>query len=87
MANLENRWCYYISPVTVDKNDEYLCCVVEENEPGYLITDWHYGKDRKFAEEVVQKMNEEKLELTRIDVSNIIASSMRMGSIKEQVTA
>ena len=82
MANLENRWCYYISPITADENDEFLCCIVEEDEPGYHVTDWHYGKSLKFAEEVVQKMNKEKLGLTPMDVSNIIASSMRVSNIK-----
>jgi len=77
MVTQTKRWCYYISPTRVNKNGEYQVGIVTEDESGYQLTDWFWGKDFDLANKIADERNL-KLGLTQEDCFHIIASSMRI---------
>jgi hypothetical protein len=73
---MEPRTCYMILETQTNERGEYIPCIAVEGASGYHLTDWAWGKDRAAAELIAKTMNRE-IGLTRTDVNEIIASTMR----------
>jgi hypothetical protein len=70
------RLCYYLNPTFVNDDGNFVPAIVQENEAGYHLTNYDYGKDYALAEKCVEGLNT-KLGLTKQDAQDIVTSSMR----------
>jgi len=59
-----------------DKRGNYVPCIVKENEAGYFISNWTWGKDRKTAQKLADEYNE-KLGVSKQEVMELTLKSMR----------
>lgn len=58
------------------KKGEYIPCIVKEEEQGYWLTSWHWGKDRDVAQKLADDYNA-RLELSKEEVMQLTLESMR----------
>jgi hypothetical protein len=77
------RFAYTIVEESRDTDGGYIPCVAVENEQGYSpmsgngphAAPWNWGKDRKLANQICEKKNQE-LGLSIKDAFKIVCSSM-----------
>ncbi|AXQ52758.1 hypothetical protein SEA_IPHANE7_136 [Mycobacterium phage IPhane7] len=74
------RMCYYANESFYDSTRGYVVAVVNEGEPGYRTLAGGY----LFADEAKEEADRlnEKAGLSRDDVLDIVASSMRAGKVQ-----
>ena len=85
MVDLANKaFCYYLDESMRNAKDEFVPCVIVENEPGYHPTDWTWGKDIEIARQCVREKNE-KLGVTPKRMLEIVDSSMRESFLKDRI--
>jgi hypothetical protein len=80
------RRCYVILQTVVNRNGEYIPCIVEEGTPGYYPTDWHWGKDLKLAEKLAHEQNE-KMGIFEDEADFIETQSMRIQNVRNRKAA
>ncbi len=78
----EPRYCFNVLQTQVAPNGEYRALIVKENEPGFNLTDWTWGKDFKAAEAIAAKRNA-TLGLSPDQCQEIVDSSI-MAQMRQQ---
>jgi len=79
------RQCYYISPCQFDEDRGYVPSLVTENEAGHQPmrgnseeqTPWYWGKTLDRAEQVCDRVNKQRFDISPATAMRIVASSMR----------
>ena len=71
-----SRKAYFIQDTVTDANGEYIPCIAVENVRGFYRTNWTWGKNRKQAQLIADRMNE-RLGISRKDAYTIVLDSMR----------
>jgi len=71
----EQKRVYMILQTVKNKNGEYIPCIAVENEKGYNLTDWAWGKDFQIAENIASEKNQ-KMGYTEKEVFQVILSTM-----------
>jgi hypothetical protein len=70
------RYCYFVLETQRAPNGEFRALIAKENEPGFSVTDWTWGKDFKVAEGIAAKRNK-TIGLSEDDCWHIQTSTMR----------
>lgn len=76
LLHIPKKICVVILEVK-DKRGNYVPCIVKENETGYFLTDWQWGKDKELAQKLADEYNE-KLGVSKKEVIELTLKSMRM---------
>jgi hypothetical protein len=53
----EKRMVYFISELDRAEDGGYIPCIAVEGETGYHLTDWNWGDDFKFANQIADEKN------------------------------
>ena len=71
------RWCYALVDEEKDDDGNYVPVIIVENNPGYITTDYNWGKDLTKAQEIADDMNR-KIGITPKEAVRLIFTSMRI---------
>lgn len=78
---IKGRVAYFVLESQTNAEGEYRALVAEENESGYYLTDWFWGKDLEIAEKIAREKNE-KMGISEDEAYKILLSSMRKGAVE-----
>ena len=78
----EPRKVYFLMESQRDENGDLIVCIAVENEAGYYKTDWRWGKDIDWAEEVARKKNE-AMGISAEEAHKVVLSTMFKGAIEK----
>lgn len=70
------RSVYFLMQTETDDEGNYIPCIAVEGERGFYRTDWTWGKDWEFANEICDEMNE-KLGISKQEAMKIQLGTMR----------
>ena len=54
---MEKRIVYFVQETVRDNKGNYIVCLATENEKGYNLLDYNWGKDKALAEELAEEKN------------------------------
>lgn len=77
----DQRTVFFIPASMYDAELGYQVGIVKENEAGYYLTDWFWGKSFKDAEAIAHARNA-RAGISEIEAMEIIGSSMRLGAVR-----
>ena len=88
-AQGESRQCFYISPLEYDEGRGFVPSLVVENEAGHSpmrgrTTDqepWYWGDTLERANEVCDRVNLQRYNISPKTAMRIVASSMRVSNV------
>lgn len=83
------RQCMYISPLEYDEGRGFVPSLVVENEAGHspmrgqgkFAEPWYWGKTLERANEVCDRVNKQRYNISPKTAARIVASSMRASNI------
>ena len=78
----DSRSVYFLMESQRDENGELIVCIAIEGESGYYKTDWRWGKDIDWAEEVARKKNAD-MGISEEEANKIMLSTMFKGAIEK----
>ena len=78
----DSKRVYFLMESQRDENGELIVCIAIEGESGYYKTDWRWGKDIDWAEEVARKKNAD-MGISEEEANKIMLSTMFKGAIEK----